>query len=214
MPAWLTHWSYSNFGMRCAVQLKKCAPVAVRTWMAVCQGQCSFLCSKTMPLICILFVVRALGLVGMLKSRGPHGPVVHVATKEDSKFRWRTRIQAEGERYCFVHAESSQTFSINGWRLDVVVGEKWTPWDSKCVRPIFHVVPFHDGFVDAGPQKAVFGLQANCGCNMFLDVCCIMLYHVVSIEPVGRGWLKAFILSGACIIHYSNKHAKWQIVGG
>ena len=38
--------------------------------------------------------------------------------KEDSKFWWRTGIQAKGTRHSIVYTEGSQTLPIHGWRLD------------------------------------------------------------------------------------------------
>lgn len=42
--------------------------------------------------------------------------------QENGKFRWRTGIQTERARYCFVYPQSSQTVPIHGWCLDRASG--------------------------------------------------------------------------------------------
>jgi hypothetical protein len=144
--------------------------------MAVAKVNAVFV-QQTMPLICILFVVRALGLVGMLKSRGLMDrlctlpPRKTASSDEELAFKQKERDIALYTRKVRKLFQSMD----DAWMLLLVRSGPPEIANAFALYSMW-LVPFHDGFVDAGPQKAVFGLQANCGCNMFLDVCCIMLY--------------------------------------
>jgi len=157
--------------------------------MAVAKVNAVFV-QQTMPLICILFVVRALGLVGMLKSRGLMDrlctlpPRKTASSDEELAFKQKERdialytrkvrklFQSMDDAWMLLLVRSGPPEIANAFALYSMWFHSMMVLLMLVLKKLFLV------------SKQI--VDATCF-SMFVVSCCIMLYHVVSIEPVGRG---------------------------